>query len=213
LEADNISLNFGVKQILQGIYVKAETNSVTGILGRNGSGKSSLLRIIYGDLTSKYKNIRIDGTYLKKNLYATGLAGYLPQHQLLKNSIAVATAFKLFQVSWDEFIVQFPSFKKYLYAKFQLLSTGEQRIIETYLILMGNHSIVLLDEPFSFIAPVYVEKIKTLIQRKKQHKIIMLTDHYYRDILEVSTIVYHIKNGYSKIIKSEEELRHAGYLT
>lgn len=60
LEIDNIELYFKNKRILNGIYLKAETGKTTGILGRNGCGKSSLLDIVFDNLKPKYKLIRID---------------------------------------------------------------------------------------------------------------------------------------------------------
>lgn len=59
LEIDNIELAFDQKKILNGIYVKFETGEITGLLGKNGCGKTSLLEIIFGTLKPKYKNIRI----------------------------------------------------------------------------------------------------------------------------------------------------------
>ncbi|GAA4434446.1 hypothetical protein GCM10023091_09420 [Ravibacter arvi] len=49
LEVDGVFLTFGLKKILQRVYLKAETGKVTGLLGRNGTGKSSLLKVIYGE--------------------------------------------------------------------------------------------------------------------------------------------------------------------
>jgi len=212
LEADNIVLRFGDKKILSGIYLKAETGKVTGILGRNGCGKTCLLRIIFGDLNSKYKNIRIDNTYQKRNLFTTNFAAYLPQHQLLPKDIKLAKVFKLFNVSWTLFIQFFESFTRYKGFKTNQLSSGELRVVETYLIINSGKKIILLDEPFSFIAPIYVEKIKQLIQVKKKESAIIITDHFYRDILEISDVVYFLKNGYSKIIKSNKDLEREGYI-
>ena len=55
-EIDNVELYFDDKAILKAAYVKAETGKVTGLLGRNGSGKSSLLKILFGSLKPKYKS-------------------------------------------------------------------------------------------------------------------------------------------------------------
>lgn len=59
-ELDNVELFFKNKRILNGIYLKAEIGKVTGILGRNGYGKSSLLTIFFGGLKPKYKLLRIN---------------------------------------------------------------------------------------------------------------------------------------------------------
>ena len=212
LEIDNVELSFDNKRILYGVYLKSETGKVTGILGRNGCGKTSLLRILFGSLMPKYKNIRIDGKTQKGKLYGTYLAAYLPQHKLLPNNLKLLKAFRLFNSDWGIFTKTFPAFDKYKNIRVNELSSGELRVIETYLILNSNKKIILLDEPFSFIAPIYVEKIKELIQIKKKESAIVITDHFYRDILEISDSVYFLKDGYSKLISSKQELEDQGYL-
>ncbi|HZI00856.1 MAG TPA: ATP-binding cassette domain-containing protein, partial [Flavisolibacter sp.] len=59
LEVDSIQLNFGEIKILSDIYIKCETGSITGLLGRNGQGKSCLMRVIHGSLPAE-KSIRFD---------------------------------------------------------------------------------------------------------------------------------------------------------
>ncbi|MFK5974295.1 MAG: ATP-binding cassette domain-containing protein [Flavobacteriaceae bacterium] len=212
LEADNIELNFDGKKILYGVYLKAETGKVTGILGRNGCGKTCLLRIIYGSFTPKYKNIRKNGVYQKRRLFQTNTIAYLPQHQLLPDTLKLCNAFKLFKVDWNTFVNTFDTFKSHRQSKANILSSGELRVVETYLVLHSKKEIILLDEPFSFIAPLYIEKFKTLIKERKTESAILITDHFYRDILDVSDTIYFLKNGHSKIIKSKVDLENEGYI-
>lgn len=212
VEIDSVELNFDQKRILYGVYVKGELGKVTGVLGRNGSGKTCLLRILFGDLKPKYKNIRLDGNYLKKPLYITNLVAYLPQHQMLPTNSKIKLAFHHFQVDWKNFTNIFDSFGKYANSKTKDLSSGELRVIETYLILHSGKKIILLDEPFSFVAPIYVEKFKQLILEKKKDRSIIITDHFYREILEISDSIYLLKNGYSKLIQSNEDLENEGYI-
>ena len=212
VEVDNIELNFGGTQILYGVYVRTEKGKVTGILGRNGSGKTCLLRIIFGSLRPTHKNIRINGAYQKKNLFQTNRVAYLPQHPLLPKTIKLLTAFDLFNANWKEFVSIFNSFQIYGNKRANQLSTGELRVVETYLTLFSEKEIILLDEPFSFIAPVYVEKFKKLIQKRKEHAAIIVTDHFYRDIMEISGSIFLLKNGYSKMIKTKEDLEDEGYV-
>ncbi|NJB72527.1 ABC-type multidrug transport system ATPase subunit [Saonia flava] len=212
LEVDNIELSYNDKKIIHSIYLRAETGKITGILGRNGCGKTTLLRIIFGDLLPKYKNIRIDGTYQKSKLFTKNIIGYLPQNKLLPNSLKLSKAFKWYQLNWEQFTGTFTSFKKYKNLKINELSSGELRVIETYLTLCSSKQIILLDEPFSFIAPIYIEKFKSLMESLKKEKLIILTDHFYRDILEISDSIYFLKNGYSKLIVTREDLENEGYL-
>ena len=67
LEIDSVQLSFGEKAILKSIYIKSETGKVTGILGRNGCGKSCLLKLIFGEIHSSEKSVRINGEALYSN--------------------------------------------------------------------------------------------------------------------------------------------------
>lgn len=212
-EIDNVELYFKEKRILNGIYLKAETGEVTGILGSNGCGKSCLLNIAFGNLKPKYKLIRIDGKPILKPLYLTNLVAYLPQYNFIPNGLRLKSAFNLFKVSWDDFITVFDDFPIYKNLKINKLSGGERRIIETYLVLMSNKKIIFLDEPFSHIAPLHIEKIKALISEEKKHKTIIITDHMYRHIIDISDAIYLIKNGSTKLINNLKELEDYKYLS
>ncbi|SMG51434.1 ATP-binding cassette domain-containing protein [Arenibacter troitsensis] len=212
LEIDSVELEFDGKKVLYGIYIKSERGKVTGILGRNGCGKTSLLRILFGDLQPKYKNIRSNGKCFPGPMYTTGKIGYLPQYPLLPRHSSLKYVFGLFNASWEQFTNLFESFGEYDKSRIKDLSSGEIRVIEAYLILMSNKEIILLDEPFSFIAPIFVEKFKALIHQVKKKSIIVLTDHFYNDILDVSDTVYLLKNGCSKQIEDKKELKSEGYI-
>ena len=213
IEIDSVELNFDNKKILYGVYLKAETGKVTGVLGRNGCGKTCLLRILFGDLKPKYKNVRIDEKHLKTTLFKTGKVSYLPQHQLLPGNLSLKKAFHLFQSDWKAFTTIFDSFKTHENSRINEISSGELRVVETYLILNSGKEIILLDEPFSFIAPLYVEKFKAIVQEKKNKSAILITDHFYREILDVSDTIYLIKNGSSKLIQSTKDLENEGYIS
>ena len=134
-EIDNVELYFSEKRILNGIYLKAETGKVTSLLGSNGSGKSCVLSIAFGTLIAKYSHIRLDSKPLLKPLYLTKAAAYLPQHNFTPNQAKVNTLFTLFNVSWRNFIKDYPEFKIYKNNTIKTLSGGERRVFEIYLII------------------------------------------------------------------------------
>ena len=211
-ELDNVELYFKNKRILNGIYLKAETGKVTAILGRNGCGKSSLLNIAFGNLKPKYMLVRLDNKPLLKPLYTSGLAKYLPQYNFIPTGKKLSRVFKLFDLNWTLFVENFEAFSNYQYSKFKVLSGGERRLIETYIILKTNSQIVILDEPFSHLSPLHIESVKQLIIEEKKHKIIIISDHMYQHIIDSSDIIYLLQNGTTKKIEQLSQLEDYNYL-
>ncbi len=77
---DSVYLSFGTNEVLRGAYLRMKKGQVTGMLGRNGTGKSCLLKILTGQLRPENLYFGVDGVYTK-DLYAVpGLINYLPQH-------------------------------------------------------------------------------------------------------------------------------------
>lgn len=212
LEIDNVELYFKDKCILNGIYLKAETGKVTGVLGSNGSGKSCLLNIIFGSLQSKYKLIRIDGKPITSALYKTKLTSFLPQFNFTPDRAKLKTVFKLLKIDWNDFVAEFESFSSYKDKRLNRLSGGERRVIETYLILKGKNKIALLDEPFSHLSPLHIQKIIGLISEEKHEKIIIITDHMFKNVINTSDNLYLIKNRCSKPINDLKELETYNYV-
>ena len=93
------------------------------------------------------------------------------------------------------------------------MSGGERRLVETYIILKAESKIVFLDEPFSHIAPLYIENIKKLIEQEKKNKIVIISDHMYRHIIDSSDTIYLLQNGSTKLIKDLKELETYKYLS
>lgn len=79
-------------------------------------------------------------------------------------------------------------------------------MLETFIILHHPAKYILLDEPFSQISPVNGEKLMDLIDSVKNDKGIILTDHYYRNILKISDKIYLMKNGTCYLIKNDDDL-------
>ena len=211
LEIDSVEISFNNKSILNAIYIKAESGTVTGILGNNGCGKSTLLRIIFGELKPIFKSLRINGKRFSKPFLTSNNIKYLPQFHFIPNSMAVQKSFEYFNVAITDFYIIFPELEVLQKQKFKTLSGGEQRIIETFLILKSPCKFVLLDEPFSHIAPVYINRIIDLIHQEKKDKAIIVTDHMYKHIVSIADKLYLLKDGWSKEIKNLNELEFYRY--
>lgn len=211
LEVDSVILEFGTKKVLQDVYVKIETGKVTGLLGRNGTGKSCLMNIIYGELVPNDKSVRINGNSLANGDNFHKDIKYLPQFQFIPKFLTIKRIFQDFKLDFIDFTNEFPEFKNFYKTKIENLSGGERRIIEIYLILTSKTKFCLLDEPFSHIMPVHVETIKKLILKEKDNKGIFITDHLYREIIDIIDNLYIIKDGKTYLTKSLQDIETLGY--
>lgn len=213
LEIDSVLLEFGTREILRDIWLKLETGRITGLLGRNGSGKSCLMKIMVGELECRDKSIRIDGHSLYGSKRDARQMMYLPQSNFLPGNLPLYRGFELFGVRYEDFLRDFPHFGQIaLDSRIKYLSGGEQRILEVYLVLCAQTLFALLDEPFSQIMPVHVETFKKIIKRHRGNKGILISDHYYRDVLEISDRLFLLSEGINYRIRNLEDLRELGYI-
>lgn len=212
LEVDSIILEFGHHRVLQDVYFTNETGKITGILGRNGCGKSCLMNIIYGVLPTTDKSIRIDGKPIFDGYRDPQLFRYLPQFNFIPKDFTVRRIFSDFGLDFASFISWFPEFEKYHQMKLGKLSGGERRILEVYAILASKTRFCMLDEPFSHIMPLHVEVLKNIMLEEKKNKGIIITDHMHRYITEISDHLYVITNGKAHLTKGIEDLKTLGYI-
>lgn len=212
MEADSIQLEFGTRKILSDIYIQCETGKITGLLGRNGNGKTSLMNIIYGNLNASHKSVRFDGKMINTPYLRPELLRYLPQFHFIPKNISLKRAFSDFNVDYAPFEVLFPEFNNKYLSPLSSLSGGQRRLIEIYTILKSDTQFVLLDEPFSNLSPVWIESIQELLTTEKQHKGILVTDHLYREIIAVQDNLYLLVDGRIQLIKDLAELEYLEYV-
>ena len=210
LEVDSIVLDFGSKRVLQSVYFKSETGKITGLLGRNGSGKTCLLNILFGELEATQQTILIDGKHVSGKWRNPTDIKYLPQFEIIPKSKSMKRVFNDFELDFDDFLTFFPGYKKYYKAAFEQFSKGNRRIIEIYAILAAKSGFCMLDEPFSQVMPIHIHAIKELILREKQNKGIIVTDHLYKHIIDICDDLYVINNGQVYLTTDTSDLvKHA----
>ena len=96
LEIDSFNKSFGLNRILTDIYLKCESGDIIGILGKNGSGKSTMLKILFGIEKAEQKFIRIDGKVFDKPYKTQGEIAYLPQDNFIPRNLTLSSAVKFY---------------------------------------------------------------------------------------------------------------------
>ena len=213
LKVDSVQLAFDNRKILQDVYLSCQQGEIIGLLGRNGSGKSSLLKIIFGSLTPSHKYVSINDEYIKKG-YINNKIAYLPQHSYLPGSLKIKALAKILvdPLYWDEFS-ELPIYKNHFQKTPNELSGGELRKLETMLVIYNKADFILLDEPFTHISPIQTEEFKPILKRCAQRKGIIITDHQYYNVLDVSDSIILLNNGSTKHITHVDELATYGYIS
>jgi len=213
LEIDSVVKSYDTRVILTDIYLKCKTGDIIGMLGRNGTGKSTLLKILFGILQADRKFIRIDGKFYDQPYKTINELCYLPQHSFLPQHLRVEKIVELYlgkskKVSFlDDLVLSELSTNK-----ISQMSGGELRYLEIKLLLHLESKFVLLDEPFNGVSPLLIEKIKKMILEMSEFKGIILTDHDYRNVLNVANRFCLIYDGGIKTITDIQELVRWGYI-
>lgn len=212
LEADGIQLEFNGRKILSDVYLKCETGKINGLLGRNGQGKSCLMNIIYGSLPCE-KSMRFDRVSIKEPYKRTDLIRYLPQFHYLPKSLSLQRIFNDFELEYDLFTLVFSEFKGKQKLAVGRLSGGERRLVEIYVIVKSASQFVMLDEPFTQLTPIQIEKVKLLLLEEKENKGLFITDHIYKHVVDISDSIYVLANGRTHLTRHFSDLERLGYIS
>lgn len=213
LKVDSVQLSFNDRKILQDVYLQCSQGEVIGLLGRNGSGKSSLLKIIFGTLIPSYKYVSINDKFISKGYHQNRIA-YLPQHNYLPKGIRInkLAVILIDPKHWNEFS-NLTIYKNHQHKKAEQLSGGELRQLEMLMVLYSKADFILLDEPFTHVTPVQSEYFKEIIKIVSKTKGIIITDHQYYNVLDVSDKIILLNNGCTKHINNVDELVTYHYLS
>ena len=197
------------KVLFNNIDLELPNNQITGLLGANGAGKTSLFRAIAG--LSNIDSGQL--TFFEKNLInmsleeraAAGL-NYVPQENslfedltLIDNLMAVVEL--KFGRTTDNKIKESESLlkKMNLFEKKDIkaknLSGGEKRKTEILRAILLESKFILLDEPFAGVDPISVEEINKILKDLKKDVGIFISDHNFRDVINVCDLVILLNQG------------------
>ena len=197
------------KVLFNNIDLELPSNQITGLLGANGAGKTSLFRAIAGlssidsgELTFFDKDL-IDMTLEERA--AAGLS-YVPQENSLFEELTLLENLKAvielkFGHATDKKIKETESLvkKMNLFEKRDIkaknLSGGEKRKTEILRAILLESKFILLDEPFAGVDPISVEEINKILKDLKKRVGIFISDHNFRDVINVCDLIILLNQG------------------
>jgi ABC-type multidrug transport system ATPase subunit len=206
--------HFKKMTLLDNINLSIEEGEIIGIMGKNGCGKSSLMNVIFG----KFKANAIahfDGKAIQlRDHLKHQLVTYLPQDPFMIDSGTVVDAVQMWYPDPEDQdkILYEPLIHKVHDLKVRALSMGERRFLEFLLVIHSARPFILLDEPFSMLAPLQIERVKEIINTVKPYKGIIMSDHYYENVLHMADSCFVLKDSILIAINDYEDLRANLYM-
>lgn len=203
LELKNIEKSFGEKQVLTGVSFQAEGGKAFGLLGRNGAGKTTSIRILMDVFPANSGEVLIDGQPID---YSKVQIGYLPEERGLypkKVIIDQLTYFaELKGMSHKEAVKSVDywlgrlGMTEYRNKRLDTLSKGNQQKIQLITALAHNPDIVILDEPFSGLDPVNAMLLKDVVKEQiSKGKIVLFSSHQMSYIEEFCDSIAILNSG------------------
>ena len=219
LEVVDVHTYYEHSHILQGITLQAQGGAVTGILGRNGVGKTTLMRSIIGFTPPRRGAIRFAGESIEKlpsHRIARRGIGLVPQGRRVFPSLSVLENLHIGAVGsrggrWnlDSVLELFPQLRDRRANYGGQLSGGEQQMLAIGRALMSNPSLLLMDEPSEGLAPLIVRGLGETLQRLKETGLaIVLVEQNLPLALSVADTAYIVSKGQVVYKGSPEELRN-----
>ncbi len=210
LEVSNVHVYRGHSYVLQGVDMQVADSACTTILGRNGMGKTTLIRALMGLTPMKDGEVRFDGHVLNRlepnQIAKLGLA-LVPQGRHVFPSLTVEENLTLAArrpatggdgEAWtlERIYDLFANLKVRRRNRAGQLSGGEQQMLAIGRALMTNPRLILMDEPSEGLAPVNVERVAGVISSLRSQKLsILLVEQNYRLGVDSADYVYILSTG------------------
>ena len=206
LRVHDMHAYYGKSHVLQGVDLEIRSGEIVSLLGRNGVGRSTTVKAIMGQVQHTgelvFQGAALDG--LPTHQIARLGLGYVPENRDIFPTLTVRQNLLLGLKSgekesrWSEedMYELFPRLKERLSAPAGVLSGGEQQMLTLCRTLMGNPSLIMIDEPTEGLAPKIVEQMAVLFDEiAKRGVAILLVEQKLTIALKISHRVYVMGHG------------------
>ncbi len=211
LEFKELYKSYGKKEVLNNINFKIGKGRIVGLLGANGSGKTTIIKLINGLLIPSLGNVYINGK--TPGIESKKIVSYLPERTYLNFDMKVSEIVRYF----EEFYDNFDSLKAYeLFEKLKInkndrlknMSKGTKEKVQLVLVMSRKAQLYILDEPIGGVDPAARDYIlDTIISNFDENASIIISTHLIADVERVLDDVIFLNNGKIKLYSSADKLR------
>lgn len=211
---NNVCKSFDQKEILKNVTINIEKGKIIGLLGKNGMGKTTIIKLINGLLTPTSGDVLINGKEV--GVESKKIIAYLPERTYLDKSMKVKEVLKFF----TEFYENFDNEKaKKLLADLDLdleeyltkMSKGMLEKLQLILVMSRNADLYILDEPLGGVDPATRDYIlDTILSNFKEGSSVLISTHLISDIERILDEVIFVDHGRIVLVDSADNLRKDG---
>jgi branched-chain amino acid transport system ATP-binding protein len=204
LEVEGLNAGYGRSQVLFGISLAVPRSGVVAVLGRNGAGKSSLLKTLAGELRASGGSIRFDGEAAAdiptEGRVRRGL-GYVPQEHAVfgkltvRENLLLGTLAAAQRPPLDEVLELFPKLGQRLGQTAGTLSGGERKMLAIGRALLGRPRLLMLDEPTEGVWIGVIEEIAERLVELSRTMALLLVEQHVHLALRLSRHAYVLGRG------------------
>ncbi len=212
VECKKLCKSYDEKQALKDVDLKIPKGKIIGLLGKNGTGKTTLIKLINDLLTPTSGEVLIKGQ--KPGVESKDIIAYLPERTYLDREMSVKDAIKYF----EEFYTNFDSKKAVkllkdldldMNSKISKMSKGMQEKLQLILVMSRNAELYILDEPLGGVDPATRDYIlDTILSNFCEGASVIISTHLIADIERILDEVIFIDKGEIVLISSADELRN-----
>jgi ABC-2 type transport system ATP-binding protein len=212
LEIKNLNKSFDDKEVLKNINLTIERGKIIGLLGKNGQGKTTLIKLINDLLTPTSGEILINGKNI--GIESKKIISYLPERTYLDKDMTVEEVIKFFSEFYDNFNKE----KVYKLLKdldldvkerLSKMSKGMQEKVQLILVMSRDADLYILDEPLGGVDPATRDYIiDTILTNFKDGASVIISTHLIADIERILDEVIFIDKGSIVLTSGADELRN-----
>ncbi len=212
LECKHLCKKFDDKQILNDINITIPRGKIIGLLGKNGTGKSTLIKLINDLLTPTSGEVLINGK--KPGIASKKVISYLPERTYLDKEMTIDEVLKYFEEFYDNFDIE--RAKKLLKdlnlnidTHISKMSKGMQEKLQLILVMSRDAELYILDEPLGGVDPATRDYIlDTILSNFNEGASVLISTHLISDIERILDEVIFINEGEIVLNSSADELRN-----
>ena len=199
LKCTNLSKTYDFDNALNNVNLSIESGKIIGLLGPNGSGKTTFIKLLNGLLKPTEGEIFIDGK--NPGVETKKIVAYLPDKNYLDNSKTVKAILQLFSDFYDDFDLEraqnmLKDLGIDITRRFKLLSKGMKEKVQLILVMCRRAKLYLLDEPIAGVDPAARDYIlNTVIKNYNREATVIISTHLIADVEKVLDEVIFIRKG------------------